>query len=130
RCSLVVVGVSREQQQQGCSGGPDEDPFLLPFSAFLAGRERPVLRVGGPRGEGGHRWSGLSAFRLYQLFPRLRLVPTDLFLTAGAPLEVFQINGLLHFQSVPDVEVRQGTKMLILQSDLTILLALRRFTAD
>src|SRR5690606_39883621 len=63
RCSLVVVGVSREQQQQGCSGGPDEDPFLLPFSAFLAGRERPVLRVGGPRGEGGHRWSGRSEER-------------------------------------------------------------------
>jgi hypothetical protein len=55
-------------------------------------------------------------------------VPADFFPATGAPFKVFQINGLFHFQSVLDVEVRQGTQVFIPQSHLTILLASWRFT--
>src|SRR5690606_4731706 len=114
RRPLIVVGIPRQEQQQGSGGRTDENPFFLPFSAFLPRRQRPVFRIRGPRGDGDR--TGLSACPTSRSWLHPRPVPADFFPAAGAPLQMLLVNGLLHRQAVTNVEVRQGTKVFIPQS--------------
>src|SRR5690606_12092644 len=70
RGPLLVVGISRQEQQQGSGGRTDENPFFRLSSAFTPRRQRPVFRVRGLRG-GGDR-AGLSTHRPNRFLPRLQ----------------------------------------------------------